>query len=194
MENLLDGSSLQIIFKVSLDGSAEETTAEAFSVPALNIRNLPDIPTFTEDFTGLPNTLVFVGESLNLPGMTLFFLEGQGQVGIYDSRGDYLPDMRDGPAITLGYNNTQGPLPQHVRLSFDLEFRRIKFSLANRHRQATISYFDSDGNKQGQLSLPTPPQRESRWIELTSPPRIKIKTIELEINDWIYLDNFSLWN
>lgn len=136
----------------------------------------------SEDFTGQPNTLITMGQSIDLASMVITLVSGGGQCGIIT----FPPDTayHQGPALTVCYNNSSED--QRVRLDFKSNYRQMSFMLDYNHSASTVYYYDVQGVSVGSLVLSS----SDRSANFSAPAGAHIRRLEFVGADYLFLDFF----
>lgn len=149
-----------------------------------------------ENFDSVPDTVLYMGQSIETPTMTLTFLQGDKSVRIASYKYGHAPDLPipgkiDGQVLHmhdgwLGGNS----LAQTVSLKLKKSYSKVSFCC--RHTQEPdhlVSFYKSDGSLLGSMYLPYPSEDGPESIFLASGiQEIVIKTAR---PDWFMLDFFK---
>jgi hypothetical protein len=192
LQQFANDSLLTVQFHSSFNASIDPARAKAF--PPLVLSLITQRFTDTEDFAGLPNELISAGQRItSVPTMDIDFLSGAGEAGIFTYTGN-VSGMREGASITLCLNQGDLVPPQRLRLTFRHGYLQLRFAWTWAHLTGKIYSYDAQGAELGVMEIRglNFGGAAHQWIELSAPRRQRIFSIEVELGDYSFLDNFEM--
>lgn len=184
LEQFVDGGEMTVQFKVTFDGSIDESGAVAFTALSLTV-----VVSVVEDFTGQASGFITAGGLVKTRYMTIRFLSGTGQAGFvpnYLLPPEAAPNFKN-PVFQVAYANKGN---QTLEIEMDTECKTVSFDVHGVGANSTaVRYLDTN---KAQLGLQVLPQSTNQQISYTSPGN-RIRYIEITgNNDWTLWDNFAM--
>ncbi|MCP3750475.1 hypothetical protein [Pseudomonas sp. SBB6] len=146
--------------------------------------------TITENFDSQPDQLIGLGESLELPSLTIHPLSGPSDTkltGIVNLAS--MPGMREGPAIVLQYKSyNQNSRP--VRIDLNAPCDKISFIWSIPYGTGHVSFHDEEHQVLREISYSSPANHE---ISFQAPAGHRIASMHFNGRYESYLDFFTLW-
>jgi len=186
LELLKHDSPLVVTCTATTDESQHERDGIVFPVLNLVVRRI--LICEIERFEDLARGTYSAGGRIQTPLMTITFESGAGLAGIvrYGNNQFY-----SGNHFVMCQNVGYQVPPQLHRIEFSRALESVRFSWSWKQRPAHVTFYDEDGQVITSANYPDDWQG-GFWVEHTTTPGTAIKSMLIHVEDYSFIDNFSM--
>ncbi len=137
LEKFQNNSQLSAVFKITLDGSSDESHAINFSVLRLTVISQV-IQVITENFENCPEQVIEIGKPLSLSHMTVKKMSGLGTCQIATDN-TTCPTLRNGKFLNFGVGDNSS-----IDIEFNMGYYSVEFVIMPHRFSIYMVVYDED--------------------------------------------------
>ena len=144
-----DGSDMQIVCKVGLEGAQDEAAALTFPTVTLSLKVLTTL--IIENFDSMPNQNMYAGDTVDTPVFSIHVSSTEGFASIWELHDPAIP-MPFPPIpgkiekMALHLNHQYSAYEQTLNINFRETYSKLSFFYIWARECVDFSVFDQDGN------------------------------------------------